>query len=166
MRALLLLFLLNCARTGAAPSAEWSLEQTTVFGKGTRTLMVESAIVIRADREGLLIHGCPAGDSRPDVVMLDIHVFSEGGSERPTEPQTGPASAFIGDIVVPAGQSRRFLVSSELFSVEKSGWYVAKARLLARSKEGHALDIPLREHRFFVSVEADKKNSFRFQVRQ
>ena len=143
------------AHAYAAPSAEWSLTKVAVAGLKGDLLCVDSAVSIRAVEEELRIEGW-RGFNAPDAVRVDIDVFAPDGTKLPDVLGTGPAESFRKAVSIPRGESRQFLVFTGLFTVSRSGWYVARGRLQGVSAGGRVVNIPLEDIRFHVEVSEQK----------
>ncbi len=157
MKGFVILVAIVVARAVATPSTEWSIERAVVVGLKNDTLAVDSIIVVRAEGEALRIEAWRPPDGDPDTVMIDIDVFAADGSKLAKVISTGPAEAFRKELVIPRGESRRYAVFTESFSITRFGWYVAKGQLRGLSAAGRTLDLPLREIRFHVETLGPKK---------
>src|SRR4051812_10133886 len=118
MKTLILLACVVIARACAAPVIEWSLVKSSIAGLSSDILLIESEIVVRADKEELRLEAW-RGDS--DAVMVDIDVSASDGSKLAKVLSTGPAEAFRKTVVIRPGESRRFVVFTGLFSIASSG---------------------------------------------
>jgi hypothetical protein len=141
-------------RASAAPTVDWSLVKASVAGFSNDVLLIESAVVIHADKEELRVE---AWSGESDAVLADVDITASDGSKLARVPSTGPAESFRKIVVIRPGESRRFVVFTGSFSIERSGSYIAKGKLLGVSTVEYAVEMPLRDLRFDVEVVEQRK---------
>lgn len=156
MRIFVFIMLGLATQVGAAPTAKWSLVRAFLAAGRGAYLCVDFTIDIRAVDEDLQVEGWRGVDS-PDVVRIDIDIVASDGTKLPAVLSTGPADSFRKQISITRGESRRFLVSTGLFSITKPGWYVAKGILRGITADGHPLNVPLEDIRFQIEISDQKK---------